>query len=321
MKTNNVLWLSFLMFLACVANNEASRFITNICSKTCKRTGNITVLDSSEGLLTKAQRSKVHSGIGCFNRLSHFRNFVSGHSSFQEALSIPYFDGSFAGIETLHTLTLPDSNVITLLPQLPERLPSLKRLDLYENFIFTPDNHDFPSSFVGFRRISPHLQLQLAENPLACSCELIPIYRQNAQHKINISSQMESSTKSYGKRVLDVCLDDVVRDCLPSPWRTEAIAAASFVTIVIIGALIYQFRWPLRLRLYYVIRRFSEEDDSELYAMYADGYSEKVSDHSDAYIYDLVVSCFPDDEGGMWVRERFNTDHRQTRTNKTPCHR
>ena len=63
--------------------------------------------------------------------------------------------------------------------------------------------------------------------------------------------------------------------------------------MIICGALIYRFRWSLRLRLYYLNKRFRNRS-------IRDGYQD-IDDEVDGY--DLMVSYLADDEGGEWVRD------------------
>jgi hypothetical protein len=226
-----------------------------------------------------------------------------------------HFDRPFDGLKALETLSLGGQQHHHATVETSDQMPSLKRLDLPDNFIAALDNIDFPSSFADFsfnkisivpsevlKRIPPNLQLKLTNNSFACSCDLIPFLEWIAEEKVKESRLVElpeytcsSPANMYGIRLLDVKLNDVVAKCFPPPWKIIVVAVACCVAVVMIvcGALIYRFRWPLRLRLYYVMKRYRSR-------LRPEGYEEI---ENDADGYDLMVSCLADDEGGMWVRE------------------
>ncbi len=151
---------------------------------------------------------------------------------------------------------------------------------------------------------SNNVRLNLSGNPFACWCDLIWFRRWIAGDP-NVTEERLPGLSNYkcnspasmvGKRVLDFNPDDIERSCHPPPWLLIVICATcgSIALIVAVITVAYRYRWSLRLRVYYVGKRFRRRKTRNGYNSIDDGGSEQ---------YDLLVSYFSEDDSGEWVRD------------------
>jgi Leucine-rich repeat (LRR) protein len=254
----------------------------------------------------------------CLSRFTYLEKLDMGHNMLGPLFAVPgEYDQPFAGLMNLETLILSANYITSIQPGVLDNIPSLKRLDLSANDILILDTFTFPASFIDFSqnrvtiissavisRFTPSLQLNLTGNPFDCSCDLIPFIQWIANNKISESTLVNlseykcvSPLNVHGKPMLDINPKALIRSCFPPPWKAIVIAVASSVAVImmICGALIYRFRWSLRLWLYYINKHYKSRSSP--------GSFQQMGLDDDEDGYDLMVSSFPNDEGGMWVRE------------------
>lgn len=253
----------------------------------------------------------------CLNNFTFLEKLDMGFNMLGPYFAIPgFYDQPFTGLVNLRTLILSANNITSTQPRILDNIPSLKRLDLSANNILTLDTVAFSFSFVDFSlnevtivspavisRLTPSVRLSLAGNPFDCSCDLIPFLQWIADNKISQSTLVNlseytcaSPLTTHGKRMLDIDSIVIVRSCFPLHWKTTAIAVVFFVIFVmaVCGNLIYRFRWPLCIRLHKICKRYKQRSSITDY--------EELGDYHAEY-YDLMISHFPNDESGIWVKE------------------
>jgi Leucine-rich repeat (LRR) protein len=249
--------------------------------------------------------------------LSHLLRLNLSHNLLGEELDRPYTSTNFLGCPALQTLILSDNRITSVPAGLLDKLFTLQWLDLSNNDIVSLDGIIFlrsslislsgnkvsivPSEVIS--RISPTSRVDFTGNPFNCSCDLIS-FRRWITHIKTDESRLPGLSQyvcdfpvfMHGIRLLDFSPDDIVENCFPPPWRIFLIVVAASVSgvMTISGTVAYHFRWSVRLHLYNVCKQCKS---SSLHG----GYQQIDADNGEDY--DLMVSYFADDEGGVWVRD------------------
>lgn len=146
-------------------------------------------------------------------------------------------------------------------------------------------------------------RLNLTANPFACDCDLIWFGRWIAKHNASDGRLVDLNTYKCnspdamaGKPLVQFNPDDIDRSCHPLPlkWILAGTCSGLVAVMLFCVTVTYRYRWPLRLRLYYLRRMFQSPSDDRPWQNDVDGFD-----------YDIFISYGPSDRDRNWVKSEL----------------
>ncbi|XP_033755387.1 toll-like receptor 1 [Pecten maximus] len=200
-----------------------------------------------------------------------------------------YLRNFIAPLKNLRNLTLKFAGISNLPERFLEHAPNLTSLTLIGNLFSKWDNNIFPSSnslrYIDFglnhitdinadsfptRIWNNLLMLDLSHNPFVCSCSLFWFRRKWIPENKAILRQYPDmyyceSPQEMRSRLVDQ-YNPSAMECLHPLVVMAVVLSVCLLVIIVIGALLYKYRWHIRYYVYLCCvrrgyKRISEEDN------------------------------------------------------------